>query len=108
MKKTLIITIAFIFLLVQLVSAQNKAPKIQQSSICNGLATYLPKPEQPKPLGINASGIVNVQITIDELGDVTSANAVSGHPLLRPSAKRAALKAKFAQTTFPGNPIKVN
>lgn len=108
MKKKLIITIAFIFLLVQSVSAQNKVPKIQQSGICNGLATYLPKPEQPKPSAVNVSGVINVQIAIDKQGDVVSANAVSGHPLLRPLAEKAALKAKFRQTTFSGNPVKVN
>lgn len=108
MKKTLIITIAFTFLLIQSVSAQNKVPKIPQSGICNGLATYLPKPEQPKPSAVNASGVVNVQVSIDEHGDVTSANAVSGHPLLRPLAEKAALKAKFRQTTFSGKPVKIN
>jgi Gram-negative bacterial TonB protein C-terminal len=108
MKKTLIFIITFLTFLFQSVSGQNKVPKIPQVHICNGLATYLPKPKQSKPSEINASGVVLVQVSINEQGNVESANAVSGHSLLRSLAEKAALKAKFRQTTFSGNPIKVN
>ena len=76
--------------------------------VLNGKATYLPKPAYP-PIAkaAHASGIVNVQVTIDENGNVISASAVSGHPLLQPSAVAAARQAKFSQTKLSGQPVKV-
>jgi len=76
--------------------------------VLNGKATYLPKPAYP-PIAkaAHASGIVNVQVTIDENGNVISASAVSGHPLLQPSAVAAARQAKFSQTKLSGKPVKV-
>jgi protein TonB len=76
--------------------------------VLNGKATYLPKPVYP-PIAkaAHASGIVNVQVIIDENGNVISASAVSGHPLLQPSAVAAARQAKFSQTKLSGQPVKV-
>jgi len=76
--------------------------------VLNGKATYLPKPVYP-PIAkaAHASGTVNVQITIDENGNVISASAVSGHPLLQPSAVAAARQAKFSPTKLSGQPVKV-
>ena len=76
--------------------------------VLNGKATYLPKPAYP-PIAkaAHASGIVNVQVTIDENGNVISASAVSGHPLLKPSAVAAARQAKFSPTKLSGQPVKV-
>lgn len=96
----------------QSISAQKKPQKIPQISICNGIATYLPKPEISRAAidakAVGTSGVVNVQILIDEEGRVVSAKAVSGHPILRPEAEQAALKAKFKVTTYLGKPIKVS
>ena len=44
---------------------------------------------------------------VDPSGNVTSANAVSGHPLLRASAVQAARTAKFAPTMLSGQPVSV-
>jgi TonB family protein len=49
---------------------------------------------------MGASGQVAVQVLIDEAGNVISAKATSGNPLLRPSAEAAARQSKI-------NPIKV-
>jgi protein TonB len=54
-----------------------------------------------------ASGAVVVQVLVDETGKVTSANAVSGHPLLRQSAVQAAYQARFKPTMLSGKPVKV-
>jgi hypothetical protein len=43
----------------------------------------------------------------DEQGDVTSARAISGHPLLKDPAIAAALRWKFAPTQLGGQPVKV-
>ncbi|MEP6568309.1 MAG: energy transducer TonB [Acidobacteriota bacterium] len=77
--------------------------------ILNGKATSLPVPEYP-PIAkaARASGSVTVQITIDEDGNVVSARAVSGHPLLQAAAVNAARQAKFSPTKLNGQPVKVN
>ena len=84
----------------------------QITPICNGFATYLPKPEVPQSVinanGKNIFGVVNVRIIIDEQGNVEKAQAVSGHPLVRPLAEKAAFQAKFRTTTYSRKPVKVN
>jgi len=52
-------------------------------------------------------GTVNVEVTIDESGDVVSARARWGDPLLRPAAVKAALGWKFQPTTIQGAPVKL-
>jgi TonB family protein len=77
--------------------------------VVNGKATNLPKPAYP-PIArtARASGAVNVQVLIDEDGRVVSANAVSGHPLLRAAAEQAARQARFQPTMLSGQPVKVS
>lgn len=76
--------------------------------IVNGKALTLAHPAYPPAArAVNAEGSVNVQILIDENGDVVSATAVSGHPLLRPAAEQAALQSKFKPTELSGQPVKV-
>jgi TonB family protein len=53
----------------------------------------------------NASGSVEVRVTISTMGRVTGASAISGHPLLRPAAVEAALKWIFKPTTVNGVPV---
>jgi len=48
-----------------------------------------------------------VQVTIDEQGNIVSASAVSGHPLLRQAAEQAARQAQFAPTLLEGVPVKI-
>lgn len=77
--------------------------------VINGKATSLPKPPYPPTAkAVGASGAVNVQVLIDETGDVVSAKAVNGHPLLRAAAERAARSAKFTPTKLSNIPVKVN
>lgn len=78
------------------------------SHVLNGKATSLPKPEYPAAArAVRASGAVNVQVTIDEQGNIISARAVSGHPLLRQAAEEAARNAKFAPTLLEGKPVEI-
>lgn len=76
--------------------------------VLNGKAISLPKPPYP-PIArqAHASGTVVVQVTIDENGNVISAVAVSGHPLLRAVAAAAARGARFSPTKLSGQPVKV-
>jgi TonB family protein len=52
------------------------------------------------------SGVVDVEVTVDEEGDVLSARAVSGHPLLKEAALDAAWDWKFTPTKLRGRAIK--
>ncbi len=81
---------------------------LKSDGVINGKATYLPKPDYPAAAkAVNIQGMVNVQVMIDENGKVISANAVSGHPFLKPAAERAAWQAKFSTTYLSKVPVKV-
>lgn len=83
-------------------------PQRISSGVLNGKATALPKPAYPAAArAVRASGAVNVQVTIDESGNVISASAISGHPLLRATAEQAARNSKFAPTILSEKPVKV-
>lgn len=76
--------------------------------VVNGKASYLPKPVySAAAISVRAEGRVDVQVTIDETGRVVSANAVSGHPLLRANAEQAARNARFTPTLLSKVPVKV-
>lgn len=84
-------------------------PKQISGGVLNGKATSLPKPPYPPAArAVRASGAVSVQVLIDERGNVVSASAVSGHPLLRQAAVSAARSAKFSPTQLSGQPVKVS
>jgi TonB family protein len=81
---------------------------VRTSEVINGRATNLIKPAYPasaRPLRIE--GAVNVQVTIDERGNVISASAVAGHPILRQAAVQAARQSKFSPTILNGTAVKV-
>ena len=74
----------------------------------NGIAKSLPKPPYPPHArAVGAAGPVTVQVTIDEDGNVVSANVLSGHVLLRAVSEQAARKAKFTPTLLSKVPVKV-
>ena len=53
------------------------------------------------------SGDVVVEVIVSETGDVMSARAVSGNPLLRDAAVKAAAGWRFTPTLLGGKPVKV-
>jgi protein TonB len=84
-------------------------PKIVSKGVINGSALSLPKPAYPPTAkAVGASGAVSVQVTIDEAGNVISAVATSGHPLLKSVAAQAARGAKFKPTLLSGVAVKVS
>ena len=84
-------------------------PKTLSGGVLNGKATSLPKPEYPAAAKAGkASGAVSVQVLVDVEGNVVSASAVSGHPLLRAAAESAARGAKFSPTFLSGQPVKIS
>ena len=90
---------------------KKEIPKVinQSTGVIKGNAIFLPKPIYPNIVRqIRLQGDVTVQILIDENGNVISAKAVSGHPMLVPETLKAARQARFKPTTLSGQPVKVS
>lgn len=82
--------------------------KMVSGGMMNGRAINLPSPEFPAAArAASISGYVSVVISVDDSGSVVSAEAVSGHPLLRASAVAAAKAAKFQPLMVSGKPVSV-
>jgi TonB family protein len=76
--------------------------------VLNGKALDLPKPAYPaQAKSSRASGVVTVEVVIDEKGKVISAKATSGHMMLKQAAEQAARGARFSPTLLSGQPVKV-
>lgn len=72
------------------------------AGVLNSRALNLPTPAYPSQArSLRIGGRVTVQVQVDETGNVASAKAVAGHPLLRQAAEAAARQSRF-------NPIRVN
>ncbi len=71
------------------------------AGVLNGRAVNLTTPAYPPTARqAGASGRVTVQVLVDEGGNVLSARATGGHPMLRAPAEAAARQSRF-------NPVKV-
>ena len=83
--------------------------KMITGGVLNGNALILPLALYPDiARAARAQGSVTVQIVVDGEGNVASAKAVSGHPLLRSAAVDAARQAKFRPTVLNGEPAMVS
>ncbi len=70
----------------------------------NGRAIQLPSPVYPSAAReVRAGGRVSVNVTIDGSGNVLSAKAIEGHPLLRSTAEDAARRSKFKPVSVNGS-----
>ena len=77
--------------------------------VLNGTAISLPPPSYPEAARrLRMSGIVTVEVVVDETGKVISAVATSGPAMLRDVAVQAALRARFSPTKLSGQPVKVS
>lgn len=83
-------------------SVDKNAKPINDSSI-----NLVRPPYPPAAKAVRASGQVNVQVTIDEDGNVVLANVVDGHALLRVASIKAVRQSKFSPTLLSGFPVKV-
>lgn len=73
----------------------------------NGRALSLPSPNYTRAArSAKAGGSVLVRVLLDEAGNVISANATTGHPLLTREAESAARRSKFKPVTISGSPVK--
>lgn len=84
-------------------------PKVIHKAVLNGQALLLPKPPYP-PIAkqLRIQGTVNVQVLINEAGNVVSAKALSGNPALVTAAQSAAFAARFSPTLLGDQPVKVS
>jgi TonB family protein len=81
--------------------------KVMDGGVLNGKAVEFPRAAYPAAAkAVRASGMVVVQVLVDEAGSVIQATAVSGHPLLRAAAVEAARAARFAPTYLEGKPVR--
>lgn len=88
---------------------QRLSGKTISGGVLNGKAISKPAPPYPAiAKAAKAQGTVTVQVMVDESGDVVSARAVSGHPLLQNAAVQAARQAKFSPTKLSGVAVKVS
>ena len=82
---------------------------IVSQGVLNGKAISKPVPAYPPVAkAARASGTVTVQIVVGENGNVISASAVGGHPLLQQAAREAARQARFSPTLLSGQPVKIS
>ncbi len=90
-------------------SAPKPILKPISGGVLNGTAINLPPPIYPEAAKrMRTSGVVTVDVVLDETGKVVAANATSGPTILRDAAVQAALKAKFSPTKLSGQPVKVS
>jgi periplasmic protein TonB len=87
----------------------SKPKTIVSGGVLNGKAISKPQPSYP-PIAkaAKASGTVTVRVLVSEEGNVISARAVSGHPLLRRAALDAAYQAKFPPAIVSGQKVQVS
>lgn len=89
--------------------APPEIPTRISKGIVNGAAIELPRPLYPAAArAVGAAGTVNVAVVISSDGNVISAYAVSGHPLLRSASVDAARQARFRPTLLSGQPVEVS
>jgi protein TonB len=89
--------------------APNPILKPVSGGVLNGIAITLPPPIYPEAARrLRMSGLVTVEVIVDETGKVISAVATSGPAPLREVAVQAALRARFSPTKLSGQPVKVS
>jgi periplasmic protein TonB len=77
--------------------------------VLNGTALNLPSPLYPdNARRMRISGIVSVDVVLDETGKVIFAQATRGPVPLRDAAVQAALRARFSPTMLSGRPVRVS
>jgi|ERR1043166_1152183 TonB family protein len=87
-------------------SITGKSPA--DGGVLNGKAILLPKPDYPAfAKAVHASGVVVVQVLINERGDVVQVCTLSGARELQKVSEDAARAARFSPTKLSGRPVQV-
>jgi len=94
---------------VEQAQAPTNAPKrvTVSGGVLQGGATKKVQPAYPAiAKAARTSGVVQVQITVNESGEVINAQVINGHPSLRDAALQAAKQWRFKPTELSGKPVK--
>jgi len=67
--------------------------------------TAVKKVKPVAPAGAPASGVVRVRVWVDTEGKVVGAKVISGHPLLREAALKAAKQWEWEPVCIDGPPM---
>jgi TonB family protein len=87
-------------------STSNTESRDTPDGVRQGAPIFKPQPKYPQNgRRFNASGKVEVRVTISVTGRVIKAIAISGHPLLRDAAVEAARRWEFEPTVVNGTPV---
>lgn len=87
---------------------QSDASPYLNGGVLNSKAVSLPSPAYPPiAMAARAFGTVVVEVVVNIEGNVVSAHAVSGHPLLMAAAVEAAKDARFSRIVVGGQPVLV-
>jgi TonB family protein len=81
--------------------------KVSESVLQGRAITRVNPDYPPNARKMNATGTVEVEVTISEKGLVVEATAISGHFALRSAAVEAARKWVFKPAIFSGAPVKI-
>ncbi len=86
-----------------------KSPaRVVSGAVVNAKALSLPKPFYPDAAkSAKLTGLIRVEIIINETGKVISAHAADGFPALRDAAEAAARQASFSPALLSGRPVQV-
>lgn len=91
------------------VAVSSAAPLKASDAGLSGKAIKKVQPTYPAiAKAAGAQGPVAVQIVVNEAGEVESAKATAGHPLLQAAAVTAAKEWRFSPTKLSGNAVKVS
>lgn len=90
------------------VKSPKPKPVVKSKGVINGFAKELIKPRYPESArAIRLTGQVQVQVTLDEDGNVIDAHVIKGHGLFRDSVLAAARATKFTPTFLSDQKVKV-
>jgi len=89
-------------------SADEQPPVRKSGGLLQGNAIRRANPTYPDAaMEAKVSGAVVVEIEVDEEGNVASARAMSGHPLLQAASVEAARRWQFSPTMLDGKAVRV-
>jgi hypothetical protein len=112
MKQTFFLFLIIFFLVIPCLAQEKELPKGKPitdlaSGVLIGKATNLKKPPFPDcNCKFSKTSRVVVQFTVDNKGNIESAKAISGHPILKIASEIAARNSTFSVSRFAGEPVK--
>ncbi len=83
-----------------------KTGPLEVGSLIPYATSQTPPRYPPAARQVRATGLVRVNITVDEKGEVSDVQSLSGHALLQPAARDAIRRWKFKPFTRDGQPVK--